>query len=480
MLKLNKETYLDKMHACWLGKNIGGTLGGPFESSTEMLDVKGFTTPPGNPLPNDDLDLQLYWLLLLELHSPKNMSTQLLADFWINGVSPFWNEYGVSKTNMAYGFLPPLSGEFRNEAWKHSNGAWIRSEIWAALAPCVSDVAIRYATMDAMVDHGLGEGTYAEIFTAAMQSAAYGGGDVQSILRTALKKIPEHSRVHQAVTLVFEEYAKGTDYRQVREMLVEQSRDLGAFQAPANLGYVTIGLLYGEGDFKKSLLYAVNCGDDTDCTAATVGATMGILYGTKIIPEDWREYVGDNILTCAINGQHIYLFPKTCTQLVERVAAQLPIVMRENGVEFAFTDEPTQLTEETEKDFNQLTWKNFLDRNPLSYDLTTHSIMDVRVNFEKEPVLRPGESLSIELQMRNKEYEVRQPIFRVITPDGWSTEHYPRTAQVKHKFYQNGAGDSWSFTLIAGDTIEAVNRVYVEISFVDCPSPIMVPITVLG
>lgn len=480
MFKLNKEIYMDKLYACWLGKNIGGTLGGPFEGGKDMLDVQGFTTPSGNPLPNDDLDLQLYWLLLLEKHNPKNMSSQLLANYWLNGISPYWNEYGVCKTNMVYGFLPPLCGEFRNDVWKHSNGAWIRSEIWASLSPCVSDVAIRYATMDAMVDHGLGEGTYAEIFTAAMQSAAYGDADIKSIIRMALQKIPNHSRVHQAVSLVYEEYEKGTDYRVVREMLVEQSKDLGWFQAPANLGYVTIGLLYGEGDFKKSVLYAVNCGDDTDCTAATVGATMGILHGTKIIPNDWCEYIGDNILTCAINGQHIYLLPKTCTELTQRVTALLPQVMQTNGVEFGFTDSSTEIDEVTQTAFNKLTWENFLNRSALSYDLTTHPVMDVRVNFEREPVIRPNETLEIQLQLINKEYEVRQPLFRVIIPDGWTTDYYLHSMQVRHNMYQTVDGEIWNFTLKAGETVEAVNRIYVEILFVDCPTPLIVPITVLG
>lgn len=480
MIKLNKETYLDKLYACWIGKNIGGTLGGPFEDSHEMLDIHGFTTPPGNPLPNDDLDLQLMWLLLMETQSPKNMSAQLLANYWINAVSPFWNEYGVAKTNLAYGMLPPLCGEFRNEDWKHSNGAWIRSEIWASLAPCASDVAIRYACMDAMVDHGLGEGTYAEIFTAYLQSAAYTCDDVRFLIEEALKKIPETSRVHQAVTLVLQEYDKKTDYRKVREMLVKQTEDLGWFQAPANLGYVVIGLLYGEGDFKKSLLYAVNCGDDTDCTAATVGATLGIMYGTACIPEDWQAHIGDTILTCAINGQHIYLFPKSCKELTERVAAMLPVVMRENGVEFEFTDGETVIDEKTHAAFNKLGWQDFLDRSPWSFDLTTHPIMDVRVSYEKEPVVKSGDTFPIRLEFKNKEYEVRQPLFRVIAPDDWSVSHYPRSVQVKHNRYQTGAGDAWDVVLQVGETVEAVNRLYIEILFVDCPTPIIVPITLLG
>ena len=64
MFQLNKNEYLDKLHACWLGKNIGGTMGAPYEGTRKFLDIKGFATPGGEPMPNDDLDLQLVWLVL--------------------------------------------------------------------------------------------------------------------------------------------------------------------------------------------------------------------------------------------------------------------------------------------------------------------------------------------------------------------------------------------------------------------------------
>ena len=59
-----------------------------------------------------------------------------------------------------------MSGELFNEHWKHSNGAWIRTEIWAALYPGNVEQAIRYAFEDASVDHGFAEGSYAAIFVA--------------------------------------------------------------------------------------------------------------------------------------------------------------------------------------------------------------------------------------------------------------------------------------------------------------------------
>ena len=53
-----------------------------------------------------------------------------------------------------------------------------------------------------------------------------------------------------------------------------------------------LGLLYGEGDFEKSLCITVNCGEDTDCTGATVGSIFGIIQGMDAIPKKWIEPIG--------------------------------------------------------------------------------------------------------------------------------------------------------------------------------------------
>ncbi|HCE01512.1 MAG TPA: ADP-ribosylglycohydrolase family protein, partial [Armatimonadetes bacterium] len=53
-----------------------------------------------------------------------------------------WNEYGIGKANLRAGLPAPLSGSVDNR-WKHSNGAWIRSEIWACVAPACPDLAAR-------------------------------------------------------------------------------------------------------------------------------------------------------------------------------------------------------------------------------------------------------------------------------------------------------------------------------------------------
>ena len=133
---INRSEYRDKVLGCWTGKNIGGTLGAPMEGRREIFDVKFYVQDlKGKPAPNDDLDLQLIWLLAVEENGIYQVNERVLGEYWLSHITGPWNEYGVGKVNMANGLVPPLSGAFNNEQWKNSNGAWIRSEIWACLFP---------------------------------------------------------------------------------------------------------------------------------------------------------------------------------------------------------------------------------------------------------------------------------------------------------------------------------------------------------
>lgn len=92
MIKLNKAELRDKIYACWLGKNIGGTLGTPYEGLREINDCKGFSTKAGAPLPNDDLDLQLVWLLAFKNEGAKALNSKVLGEYWLEYITPYWNE----------------------------------------------------------------------------------------------------------------------------------------------------------------------------------------------------------------------------------------------------------------------------------------------------------------------------------------------------------------------------------------------------
>ena len=486
---VNKKVYLDKVHACWIGKNIGGTMGTPFEGKPDIQDIKGFTSPKGEPLPNDDLDLQLIWLLALEEVGPKAINENVLSWYWRRYIPAIWNEYGVGQNNAAIGITPPMSGELFNEGWKMSNGAWIRSEIWACLAPGFPNIAARYAIMEASIDHGVSDGTAAEIFTAALESMAFVESDIKVLIEKALTYIPEDSRITKSVRLVIDEYEKGTDWKETRELVLKLNADLGFFQAPSNIAYVIIGLLYGQGDMLKSLVYAINCGDDTDCTGATVGAVLGIIGGTESIDKELSDYIGDRIVTKSLDISAIdWRLPFTCTALTDRVSRMMPWLMVANGNYTEYTDskEAPCVSGHT-LDCNGAS-HSFLKQNPLSVKSYNHWLRST-VTFEGEPRITANGEICFELCLKNPAYTVYQLELKVFAPEGWVAE-YSRSVTLHHNTGAHDKDYVWKpltfdsknikIKLTANDNVAAANYVYIVARAIGYPMPLIIPVTILG
>jgi len=422
---INQDVFRDKVLGCWTGKNIGGTLGAPFEGKREMNDATFYVQKlDGNPAPNDDLDLQLVWLQAAEDQGLNHLTPRLLGEYWINFIVGPWNEYGVCKANIVNGLYPPLSGSCNNDRWKYSNGAWIRSEIWACLFPGAPDEAARFAAMDACCDH-CGEGIYAEIFTAAMQSAAFVIADIRQIIAIGLAKIPPECRVAQSVKLACRLFDQGTDFKAARAAIVKDSEDLGWFQAPGNLGFVILGLLYGQGDFGRSICLANNCGDDTDCTAATAGALLGIIHGRSGLPESWIKPIGNGIMTVAINPFGMKL-PRTLNDLTERVIALALKTQRDNPDLPQVTPAPTTVAADYVDRLcsSEVVKKHLWSQPPyaLVFDLPYAGLV---VDYENGPSVTPGEAKQVTIRLIDIKYTESVVHVAFKLPEGWTAVTTP-------------------------------------------------------
>lgn len=437
MRNLNIETYRDKVLGCWTGKNIGGTLGTPFEGPPVTHDITFYTQDlNGEPLPNDDLDLQLAWLQAVEENGIYNITPRLLGEYWLDLVTGPWCEYSICKGNIKRGFYPPVSGVLNNDAWKFSNGAWIRSEIWACLFPGQPDEAALFASYDACADH-CGEGIFAEVFTAALESAAFVISDLRCLIRIGLSKIPGDCRVARAVNVVCEAYDGGRTWLEAREAVIAECKDLGWFQAPNNIAFMILGLLYGEGDFGKSLCTAVNCGDDTDCTGATAGAILGIIRGRKGIPQEWTAPIGESIQTVAVNPFPVNLqVPKTLTELTDRVMAAAFRATVENPALNRLSHEETNIDEaylETLTDpesMREQVWK----KSPwdLVFDLP---YAELHVEYLDTAEITPGTPCRLRINVFSKRFnsEIVNVCWQL--PEGWSA---PRGAGYSIRKYASG------------------------------------------
>jgi ADP-ribosylglycohydrolase len=498
---INREEYRKKVLGCWMGKNIGGTIGAPFEWKRQVNDVSFYTQDlKGEPMPNDDLDIQLVWLVALE-EKGVEIDSQTLGEYWNIFVTPHWVEYGNAKINMRMGLLPPLSGTFNND-FKDSCGAYIRSEIWACITPGCPSLAARYAYEDAIIDHGNGEGTFAEVFCATLESAAFVESDLRKLIDIGLSYIPADCAVAGAVKQAMADFDAGKTWREARDHMIEKyrgrmflsSRDhisdedyakgwgegkLG-WDVPSNIGITVIGLLWGAGDFAKTLTTAVNCGEDTDCTAATAASILGIMRGIDTIPEKWIAPIGRKIKTAFVNlGEMGAQLPQSVDELTdrtERVARQV-LARWKQPVEIV-EGKPASLAELKHEELLAPEKAAWLYRN-LGGPVFKFPLFHVAVDYCEGPLVSDGVPKTIKIKIYNT-YKVQANVHvRWLPPEGWQASPSPlATAYVGTGAL--GSMVTMEFQLRAEKVTAPVTRMAVELVVDGRPTTMLVPVVLVN
>ena len=506
-MKLQMKDYRNKLMGCWLGKNVGGTLGAPFECKRGVFDVTTYTQKLfGEPLPNDDLDLQLVWLNAAEQYG-RGVNAAILGEYWHTWIVPNWGEYGAGKNNMRMGLLPPLSGTVNN-VFGSSCGAFIRSEIWACLCPGHPELAVRYAYEDAIVDHSR-EGVYAEVFCAAVESAAFAEPDKFRLIDIGLSFIPADCGISRAVRCVLDAHSQGSSWQEARKVLLnavpgsfgvmgmkreelspdEPVGEMG-WDAPSNIGIMLIGWLYGGDDFGESLCIAVNCGEDADCTAATLGSILGILTGADGLDGKWLEPLGNKIKTlCIKQGDRGISIPDTVDALTERIMNLTPTFLGGEFCDF-FTSEAGYALRLSEGEalMNRGVTVNFWHARTFDSRLaecpyvvrTETPNFDVLVDYGKEPFLAPGQPFTVRVIIENKIFMQQWVKIRVLTQG--SVQVLPgRVAHLSLEQYHCNIGRAeWTLSLQADMLEEGMLDAVIEVSSLGHHVRAYVPVVLIG
>ena len=448
---LEFNTLKDKILGCWNGKNIGGVLGAPLEGKRGVFDVDFYLQEnlDKNPPPNDDLDLQIVWLGAAEKYG-QQLTADILGEYWLTLITPNWNEYGRGKANLRGGLQPPLCGYVDN-SYKNSCGCFIRSEIWACLAPGNPALAVKYAYEDAVIDHGT-DGMYGELFCAALESAAFAEHDRDTLIAIGLSYIPKDCLVAKAVKLAIECHQDGLTWQEARLRMMNEVPGTFGLQngvsanaegfplepvgndAPNNIGLMMIGWLYGDGDFGKSLCIATNCGEDTDCTAGTLGAILGILLGDSGLPEKWAAPIGGVINTNCIETTCASLIggiPASVDELSDRILRTIPRFLDRQQCDLLAED---GYTVKTAEDFfchdREQRYLPGIGGNVEPYSVIGHeqfSPLTIRKDFHMFHLyldhidgvyLSPGRPTRLRLTVRATEHSYQQWLnVQVYTPD---------------------------------------------------------------
>jgi len=293
-MKITYANYEDKILGGWIGKSIGGTLGARFEGCKAWIDLELDEIIPDELPPNDDLDLQVLWLKVLE-EKGASLTSDDLADAWLEGCWYPFNEYGNFRRNYRLGLRPPYTGRHNNEFFETGMGCPIRSEIWGYVFPGAPDLAAEYAWKDGTLDH-TDESVCAEQMLSAMAADAFFVDDLRRLAQLHMHRLKPGLAVRKLVEAAFASYDEGLSLKEARERLHLLRGHPEPCDAILNVPFIFLAILYGHNDLEKTILCALQCGYDTDCTLATAGALLGQVLGAKNIPQKLRDIIGDELV----------------------------------------------------------------------------------------------------------------------------------------------------------------------------------------
>jgi hypothetical protein len=149
-----------------------------------------------------------------------------------------------------------------------------------------------------------GDGWYGGVFIGAMYTLTFTSNDINHIVNEALKTIPQNTTYYKCISDVIKWHKQyPADWHQTWfELQKKWSSETGCpdgvfaafdIDSKINSAYVVLALLYGNGDYTKTLEIATRCGQDADCNPSSVGGILGSMLGYKKIPAYWKMGLKD-------------------------------------------------------------------------------------------------------------------------------------------------------------------------------------------
>jgi hypothetical protein len=315
-ITLTKEQLKDKIKGAWAVQTIGVTYGGPTEfrykkqiipDSIEIVwyDTMMYHWMKHIPGLYDDIYMDLTFVEVMEKEGIDAPATSH-GKAYANAEYMLWHANQQGRYNILNGIEPPESGHWLNNPHADDIDFQIEADFAGIMAPGMPNTA---AEICDRVGHimNYGDGYYGGVLVAGMYSYAFVEDDVKEIVVKALSMIPENTTYYKCINDVIdwhEEYPD--DWKKVWQLIEDKwGEDIGCpdgvlsdfnIDAKLNSAYVVLGMLYGDGDLKKTMDISTRAGQDSDCNPATAGGILGTMMGYSNIPEYWSaglEYIED-------------------------------------------------------------------------------------------------------------------------------------------------------------------------------------------
>ena len=299
--RISRAVLEDKVRGGWAGQMIGVSYGAPteFKALGKINDgvIQWSPERVENAIHQDDLYVEMTFAEVMDRIGLDATSEQY-GEMFRDSQYSLWHANAGARRNLSRGIKAPLSGHPDYNIHANDIDFQIESDFIGLMCPGLPQASNHFADRVGRVMN-FGDGLYGGMFFGAMYASAFFEADPRRVVEAGLQAIPGESGYARLVRDVLAWHAEDPlDWRRTWQRIEEKwDKDdpcpdgaLVPFNIDARLngGYVVLGLLYGSGDFGKTLEIATRAGQDSDCNPSSAAGILGVMLGWERIPERWK------------------------------------------------------------------------------------------------------------------------------------------------------------------------------------------------
>jgi hypothetical protein len=313
---IDRSDYRQRLRAMWLGEVIANWTGRRTEGCCcpgcpgggDFLtdDDWGGQTPGGNTIDfvldqdpwtaDDDTDIEYVYQYLLEQHGLW-LSPEEIAAGWIAHINRFiWISNARARALMDENVLPPATGMACANRHSHMIDAQLTTEMFGAYCPGRPDLALEISHLPIRTTAEGHAAHAAQVFVVMYALAVVVPDDLTPaersvwLIEQARGALPETSKAVDIIDFVLGWYlshpqGRWEDCRDAIYVRYQLEDDLNGYnyrgwaESSSNFAATLMALLYGEGDYKRTIQIATLAGWDSDNPASTLGGLLGLMLG---------------------------------------------------------------------------------------------------------------------------------------------------------------------------------------------------------
>ena len=306
---ISEDELYDKMMGGWLGQMIGvaWTASTEFAATGKIMPTTRFPAWSAGMIKNayvqDDVYVEIPFLDAMKENgafcSPVYMGEKLEDSLF-----GLWHANAAARKNLRDGYSWYDAGHYLINGHADDIDWQIECDFLGAMYPgLVNEAAMRAYEIGHMICYG--DGVYGGVFVTAMHAAAYTASSVEEIVDAGVSVIPAGTKFRGLMDDVVKAYREGKTWEQAWKIVEDQygktdkcvdcceggANAVMNIDAKVNAAYIVIGLLWGEGDFAKTVEISCRCGQDSDCNPSSAASILGNYYGASGINAIYKSQV---------------------------------------------------------------------------------------------------------------------------------------------------------------------------------------------